>query len=66
MGHSEYLDDSYVRLEEKGDIAESYKDAIANVSVYEIQSNELREQTREIEKRANDYESENKDLQDKY
>ena len=34
MGHTEYLDDAYLRLEEKGEIAKSYLEAMKNVSVY--------------------------------
>jgi hypothetical protein len=37
MGHTEYLDDSYLKLEEEGDIAKAYLEAIPNVSVYELQ-----------------------------
>ena len=59
MGHLQYLDESYLRLDEKGEIAEAYKEAMGNVSVHEIQSTELREQTRSIE-------DENQRLTDKF
>ncbi len=49
MGHSEYLDAAYLRLDEKGDIAEAYKEAMANVSVYELQNTELKEKAESIE-----------------
>ncbi|GAI42954.1 unnamed protein product, partial [marine sediment metagenome] len=45
MGHSEYLDDAYLRLEESGEIAQVYKEAMPNVSVYAIEDQQLREQT---------------------
>lgn len=48
MGHSEYLDGAYLRMEPK-EIEEAYKEAMPNVSVYEIQNKDLREQTRSIE-----------------
>ena len=58
MGHVEYLDESYLRLDEKGEIAQAYKEAIPNVSVHEIQNTELHEQTQNIEQ-------ENKQLKEK-
>jgi len=49
MGHSEYLDDAYLRLEESGEIAQVYKEAMPNVSVYAVEDQQLREQTSVIE-----------------
>jgi len=34
MGHAEYLDDAYLRLEEKGEIAKAYLAAMKNLSIY--------------------------------
>jgi integrase len=42
MGHSEYLDDSYLRLEEEGEIAEAYLEAMPNVSVYQVETPEIK------------------------
>jgi len=49
MGHTEYLDDSYLRLEQEGEIARAYKDAMANVSIYAVEDQELRKQTETLE-----------------
>ena len=49
MGHTEYLDDAYLRLEDVGEIAEKYREAMPNVSVYQIEDQELKEQTSAIE-----------------
>ena len=38
MGHAEYLDDAYLRLEQDGEIAKAYFGTILNVSVYETTS----------------------------
>ncbi len=46
MGHSGYLDDSYVRLNQN-EIAEAYKEAIPNVSVYAVMDGALRKTTEE-------------------
>ena len=54
MGHSEYLDDSYLRLEEEGEIASVYLEAMPNVSVYQIETPEIK-----------DLEQENEDLKDR-
>ena len=48
MGHAEYLDDAYVRLEEEGEIARQYLGCMGNVSVYEVVDTELRERTEAI------------------
>lgn len=44
LGHSEYLDDAYVRLNQK-EISESYKEAMHRVSVYTVEDQELRKET---------------------
>ena len=49
MGHAEYLDDAYLRLEESGEIAKAYLEAMPNVSVYAVENQELREQTSAME-----------------
>jgi len=49
MGHTEYLDDAYLRLEEEGEIAKAYLEAMPNVSVYQVEDHELREQASVIE-----------------
>lgn len=47
MGHVEGLDGSYLRLE-MNEIAEAYKAVMPNVSAYEIQNTEVREQTQSL------------------
>ena len=42
MGHTEYLDDAYLRLEEEGEIAEAYLEAMPNVSVYQMEIPEVK------------------------
>jgi len=49
MGHTEYLDAAYLRLEQEGEIAKAYLEAMPNVSVYEVEDQELREQASAIE-----------------
>ena len=49
MGHTEYLDDAYLRLEQEGEIAKAYFEAMPNVSVYQIEDQELRQQASAIE-----------------
>jgi len=44
MGHVEYLDDAYVR-QDKEEIAQSYLEAMPNVSVYSIENTELKRET---------------------
>ena len=58
MGHAQYLDDAYLRLEEKGEIAQAYLEAMPNVSVYEMQNEELKE-------KADSVAEENKILKDR-
>ena len=42
MGHAQYLDDAYLRLDEEGEIATAYLEAMPNVSVYAVQSEEVK------------------------
>ncbi len=49
LGHSEYLDSSYLRLDEKGEIAREYLGAMPNVSVYDLQNTKLEEKTLNLE-----------------
>lgn len=49
MGHAEYLDDAYLRLEEAGEIAKAYLEVMPNVSVYQVEDLKLREQASAIE-----------------
>ena len=49
MGHAEYLDDAYLRLEEEGEIAEAYLEAMPNVSVYQIETPEIKNLEQENE-----------------
>ena len=49
MGHAEYLDDAYLRLEEAGEIAKAYLEAMPSVSVYAVEDQELRKQTSVLE-----------------
>jgi integrase len=49
MGHAEYLDAAYLRLEQDREIAKVYLEAMPNVSVYEVEDQELREQASAIE-----------------
>lgn len=45
MGHAEYLDAAYVRLDQDREIAEAYLEAMPNVSVYDVGDQELKEET---------------------
>ena len=49
MGHAEYLDDSYLRLDEEGEIAAAYLEAMPNVSVYQVESPEIKNLEQENE-----------------
>ena len=62
MGHTEYLDDSYLRLEEEGEIASAYLEAMPNVSVYAVQSEEVKDiekENQELKERLDRLEREN-------
>ncbi len=48
MGHAEYLDDAYLRLEEEGEIANAYLEAMPNVSVYQVEDQELKQETESL------------------
>jgi len=49
MGHTKYLDEAYLRLEQDGEIAKAYLEAMPNVSVYAVEDQQLREQASTIE-----------------
>jgi integrase len=49
MGHAEYLDDAYLRLEEEGEIAKAYLEAMPNVSVYQVETPEIKNLEQENE-----------------
>lgn len=49
MGHAEYLDDSYLRLEEEGEIAQAYLEVMSNVSVYQVEEIALRKAVEPIQ-----------------
>ncbi len=49
MGHAEYLDDAYLRLEEEGEIAVAYLEAMPNVSVYQVEAPEIKNLEQENE-----------------
>jgi len=48
MGHVQYLDESYLR-QDQGEIAQAYREAMPNVSVYELQNEEIKEKAEIIE-----------------
>ena len=61
MGHSEYLDDSYVRLNLQ-EISEAYKKNIDRVSIHAVEDlelrkeiNQLKKQNMELKQRVNNY-----------
>jgi integrase len=61
MGHVEGLDRSYVRLDQDREIAEAYLEAMPNVSVYGVQSSEIKsleEENAELKDRLVKLESE--------
>jgi len=47
MGHSEYLDEAYLRQEQEK-IAEAYLKAMPNVSVYQVEDTELKKTVEEL------------------
>jgi len=49
MGHSEYLDSSYLRLDEEGEIAEAYLKAMPNLSVFTVEDKTLQKKTDKLE-----------------
>jgi integrase len=52
MGHNGYLDEAYLRLNEK-EIAEAYQQAMPNVSVYSIENTELKQETQNLREELN-------------
>ena len=68
MVHSEYLDASYVRLDQDKEIAEAYLEAMPNVSVYAVQSEEIKgieEENQELRQRLEKQEERMKKTEDK-
>lgn len=72
MGHTEYLDEAYLRLEQDGEIAKAYKEAMGNVSIFNKEELALRQRTngleaenRELKERITKMESEKDDLQNR-
>jgi integrase len=49
MGHSEYLDSSYLRLDEEGEIAKEYLKAMPNLSVFTVEDKTLQKKTENLE-----------------
>ena len=49
MGHSEYLDNAYLRLDEEGEIAEAYLKAMPNLSVFTVEDKTLQKKTESLE-----------------
>ena len=49
MGHTEYLDKAYLRLDQDKEIAEAYKEAMANVSVYAVEDKELKRSVEQLQ-----------------
>ena len=47
MGHVEYLDEAYLR-QEQSEIAAAYRDAMPNVSVYQVEDRELKESVEQL------------------
>ncbi len=50
MGHSEYLDEVYLRLDEEGEIAKAYIRVVGNVLVYSTENTEALEKAETVEK----------------
>jgi integrase len=48
MGHVEGLDKSYVRLDQDREVAKAYLEAMPNVSVYEVEDQELKQETESL------------------
>lgn len=48
MGHAEYLDEAYLR-EEWDEVVEAYKDAMSNVSLFEVESQDLKHTVEDLE-----------------
>jgi len=50
MGHVEALDAAYLRMDQEGEIAKAYKQAMQNVSIYNVEDQQVREQASKLEK----------------
>jgi integrase len=53
MGHAEYLDEAYLR-EEWEKIAQAYKEAMPNVSVFEVESQDLKHTVEDLEQQLHE------------
>ncbi len=49
MGHVQYLDEAYLRLEQEREIAKAYLEAMPNVSVYGVEDQRLLQRTEQLE-----------------
>ncbi len=65
MGHSEYLDDAYLRLDEEGEIAEAYLKAMPNLSVFTIEDKTLQKKTDKLEEENTELKKRVKQLESK-
>ena len=50
MGHVEGLDAACLRMDQEGEIAKAYKQAMQNVSIYNVEDQQVREQASKLEK----------------
>ncbi len=69
MGHSEYLDDAYLRLDEEGEIAQAYLEAMPNLSVFTVEdktlvkkTDKLEEENADLKKRVRELETKNTEI----
>jgi len=65
MGHKRYLDSAYLRLEETGEIAAAYLVAMPNVSVYQVEDQELKQETASLREENEDLKKRVKQLESK-
>ncbi len=65
MGHSEYLDNAYLRQDSE-EIAEDYLSHMGNVSVHQIDEHELKRQIEPIQKELTDLKKKYDQLKDMY
>lgn len=66
MGHAEYLDDSYLRLDEEGEIAQAYLKAMSNVSIYQIEELEVSKAVEPLQKELSELKLKYEKLKDSY
>ena len=50
MGHVEGLDAAYLRMDQEGEVAKAYKQAMQNVSIFNVEDQQVREQANKLEK----------------